>query len=508
MITRRYFFAKSLTLTATLPFISNKNIFEILDIYKVDDFKRFAIKPKDILNNQLPLANEFRMPFGWDYFTLNTSSEGLILNCDELPENFNGLAYLRMHIAIDTKGKDEVEITLAKSGKKIGHLSIWYATGLQIFDTKLDCDLQSIKNEGIRLTMPKGKKPIYFLATANDRGAHILLSTKNEFEREKAWLDIMCSTWSLQPFDWLEGTLLDGMHEYYLRKKHKPVLKTINNHLDRYLVDDKNLFYVDLSSRPKDNIFNNLERGINFATIAKYRPNHPSVNLFIDFCKSRFDENNKFKPDHLTTEGNYTLAYPLAVLANKKNMPELYEMALIETEERINLLTGPDYVYRAGSKTKGNPEINRNWSRGFVWFLLGLIRTIEVLKYSQFKDDERLKKLEETYKYYANLALKHQQVDYSWKSYLDIEDTEFESSGTAGIGAALAHGARLGYLPNFSKNDLRNIYSRLLKTITPDGFMNGVSQHNAGSMELMQKGKYRVISQYSLGFMAHIKAHL
>src|SRR5690606_14160300 len=167
-----------------------------------------------------------------------------------------------------------------------------------------------------------------------------------------------------------------------------------------------------------------------------------------------------------------------------------------------------DSVYRMGSRTKGVEELNRNWSRGVVWFLLGLVRTAEQLTNSPLKNDPRVGRLIDAYKHNAAIVLGHQQKDHSWKAFMHLEDTFYETSGTAGLAAALAIGHRLGWLPEFDKNRLNKVYRRLLKSMTADGFLTHTTQHNAGSYKLMQKGEYRVISQYTLGFVGQIKAHL
>src|SRR5690606_20243670 len=106
----------------------------------------------------------------------------------------------------------------------------------------------------------------------------------------------------------------------------------------------------------------------------------------------------------------------------------------------------------------------------------------------------------------AAIVLRYQQKDHSWKAFLHLQETFFETSATAGLAAALAHGHRLGWLPEFNQSRLNNVYERLLKSMTPDGFLMNTTQHNAGSYQLMQMGEYRVISQYTLGFVGHIKA--
>lgn len=75
----------------------------------------------------------------------------------------------------------------------------------------------------------------------------------------------------------------------------------------------------------------------------------------------------------------------------------------------------------------------------------------------------------ETFRHYAQLALSFQKPDHSWNAYLDQPEPYFESSATAGLTAAFAHGNRIGWLPEFTKDEMAAIYQRLLESTTPDG---------------------------------------
>lgn len=506
MLNRRSFCSKVLLGTPLLLFAKyNISIptFDRLDLQYV------PVNPTKSNRSKLPIPEGHRTAFNYNYFSLDSSNEGLHLSCDNIPSNYVGNVYLRLQVAIDTRMEDEVEVYLGNSNKKIGHLSIWYPTGLQIFETLLDCDPKLLKSEGIRLKQSYGITTMYFYSSTDDNGSHLLLVGSTHKADKSYWMKTLCSDRSLQPFGWTEGCTLDGLQDLYLLQNDKLALKTIQSHLDKYLVDEKNLVYVNLFARPKDNIFDNLEAGLPFATIAQHRPKHPSIELFIDYCKKRFDVGGNFIPDALSTEGCYTLAYPLILIGTALNNSDLVEMAIIELEKRIDYLTDEIAVYNIGTISKGKAIERRNWARGYAWFLIGIVKSAELLQNNtHFKNHLKIDKMKEAYRYYSKIALSHQRSDHSWGAYLDQPATGFESSGTAGIAAALAHGNRIGWLPEFSKSDLNDIYIRLLKNTTPDGFLKDVTQHNAGSINLLQRGSYRVIAQYALGFMGQIKAHL
>ncbi len=506
---RRDFCEKALLAAGAFPFLTHAGVAG--DSSGKQKFQYKPIIPRNPSDAKAGVPEEFRIAFGRDYFSLNSADEGVLFDCVDLPAGSKAKAFLRLQVAIDTRNEDEVEVYLARSGKKIGHLSIWYPTGLQIFETPLDCTVDSLRNEGIRFKLLGGSYDVFFFSFSSDNGSHLLLveeDWKAGFPDEE-WQNLLCSDRSLQPFGWTEGCTLDGLQELYMRKNDMNALRAIKQHLGYYLPDEKNLVYVDLWARPKDNTFTNLEAGLPFATIARYQSSHASVELFVNFCKERFGEDGRYKPDGLSTEGCYTLAYPLTALGTALKAPGLYEMALLELEQRIRYLTDDGAVYNIGSISKGKTRIRRNWGRGYVWFLLGIVRCGEILQNeSPLKNDPRVGRLKEVYRHYAHIALSFMQPDHSWKAYLDQPETRFESSATAGLAAAFAHGHRIGWLPEFSQKDLLAVYNRVLKSTTADGFLTDVTQHNAGSINLLQRGSYRVIAQYAIGFLGHIKAHL
>jgi len=517
MITRRSFcltalFGTSLSILANdFKKISYLNKYHSVKTTNLDQnqLQYIAVKPEKNICTKLPVPEGLRTSFNYDYFSLDTSKDRLHLSCDDIPSNFKGKVYLRLQVAIDTRMEDEVVVYLGNTNRKIGHLSIWYPTGLQIFETLLDCAPILLKNEGIRLEQYHGENTMYFYSSMDDNGSHLLLVDQTYKNDESEWIKRLCSDRSLQPFGWTEGCSLDGLQDLYILQNDKHAFQAIQSHLDKYLIDDKQLVYVDLFARPKDNTFTNLEAGLPFATIAQHRPQHHSVDLFIEYCKKRFDTVGNFTPDYLSTEGCYTLAYPLTQLGKALNKPELFEMAIIEIEKRIEYLADETGVYNIGSISKGKTIERRNWGRGFVWFLLGIVKSIEILESdARFKNHTKINKMKEAYRRYSLFALSFQRADYSWGAYLDQPSTGFESSATAGLAAAFAHGNRIGLLPEFSKSDLKNVYDRLLQNLTPDGYLKDVSQHNAGSIDLLQRGSYRVIAQYALGFMGQIKTHL
>ncbi len=453
-----------------------------------------------------------RIPFGWDYFTIPSSPSGVELKVAKIPGHFDGEIFLRLMVAVDTRDKRSVSVLLAKSGNKIGELPVWYASALQLFECRLDTTLSRLIKEGIRLVLDEGNESIYVTASSGISGSHVFAKPESASSEPSGrggggrFSDTFCSYRSLHPFGWMEGCTLDGLLELERSERFPEAGRALENHLKLFLPDDQNLVYENPNTQPSDNRFNNLEAGLPFAVIAEKYPGHPSIKLVTDFCENRI-ENGRIKSGSFTTEGCYTLAYPLAALAKAAGNKKWYELALIELEERIKHLTDHEAVYQRASVTDSAKGF-RNWGRGYTWFLLGLVRTSAILKQdASFSKDPRLSKIREVFIYYANLALKYQQPDHGWSAFLDLPETGFDASATAGLGASLLYGKQIGWLPELPDSRLYAIRQRLEQSLTPDGFLTASCQINRGGEEL-QKSGYRVISQYVMGLMAHLYAHL
>ncbi len=90
---------------------------------------------------------------------------------------------------------------------------------------------------------------------------------------------------------------------------------------------------------------------------------------------------------------------------------------------------------------------------------------------------------------------------------MDQQDILPDTSGSAGIAAAIAIGVNEKILPAAYQENARKCWKGLLHYITPDGYLKGVAQDNRGG-EALQKSDYRVIAQMAMGLMVQLAAEL
>jgi rhamnogalacturonyl hydrolase YesR len=139
--------------------------------------------------------------------------------------------------------------------------------------------------------------------------------------------------------------------------------------------------------------------------------------------------------------------------------------------------------------------------------MLGLTRTWATLAASSFEKLEGMDALRVEAQRMADEVLRRRQPTGLWTCFLDRSETGIDSSGSAGIAAAMALGVKKGLLAQEYLPAAHKAEQALLSYLTPDGILTGVAQHNAGG-EALQSGGYRVLSQMGMGLLAQLHTAL
>ena len=146
---------------------------------------------------------------------------------------------------------------------------------------------------------------------------------------------------------------------------------------------------------------------------------------------------------------------------------------------------------------------NRNWARGIAWQILGLARTLTVAK-----DRRDIADMIAALQQMATWIVPMQRTGWIVECVCTDEPALTpDTAGSAGIAAALAIGAKHGWLNAKAKTAAAKTLIGLQKHLTPDGLLGGVSQSNKGG-EALQRGDYRSIYQMGMGLMAQLEAAL
>jgi rhamnogalacturonyl hydrolase YesR len=473
-----------------------------------------------------PLPAGKRLPKGWSAFPVSAANQDgkTRLSCTSLRTSERLPVRLRLSVALDDREDRILKVISSKTRQELGVLDIRQAHVFQPFELQLSTDqLNSLLNEGITLEMEKGNEPIWFFLSSPVLDGcpslmpHLLLPIRQL--PLMAFLDRMFSLASLQFFGWQEGVVLDGLFDLSRALPWSAARQTIKDHFDQFFDAAGNLCAEDDYSRPVDGEIYGIEATLPYATLAQIDPGHPMLRKVVDywqknmtasglvqdaqgsyFSGSAMTDQNIVAGSTTTAEGAYTIAYPMAVIANLTGDLELAQLAAQQLRVRKQLLIEGDSIYlRRHSDGSRN---FRNWSRGVAWYYLGLVRTLIHLPSEIEQDDLRVEVQR------VSRIVLSQQLDHGmWACFLDRPGVLPDTTGSSGLATALALAVRYNFLDPQALAHARQAFQSISRHLTPDGFLGGVAQANKGG-EALQTANYRVISQFGMGLFAQLLAAL
>ncbi|MRX65373.1 glycoside hydrolase family 88 protein [Maribacter luteus] len=451
-----------------------------------------------ISSNPINIAQGKRVAFGWPAIGIRPDDSIVLKPEKDFPETN---LFLRISTAQETWDKKLVHVKIAGKDTTLGIIDIRSSSVLVPYELEIDKKhARSIKEHGLKLLL-EASEPLWIFDQQSrdmDNGSlcpHFLATTE-EHGSVQDFLDRFMSVNSIQAFGWREGTVLDGLWQLYSQKGEKKALEVIKKHFKLFFDENKNLIYENARSIPKLNQMDGIESTIPFATLARIDANHPILKTVVKAWDTYTMENGMVTDGMTrTAEGCYTVAYPMAVVGRLWKRKDLMHKAMDQLRHRLVLIEGGNFYLRYNEREK----TFRNWARGAAWFLLGFVRTISELK-EEFMDEEITGKFREG----VDIAISMQQKDGLWNCFMD-QDVAPDTSGSAGISAAIVTGVENGILnPSYNKA-AEKCWMGLQDYITPDGFLKGVAQDNRGGIGL-QQSDYRVIAQMGMGMMAQLYA--
>ncbi len=447
-----------------------------------------------------------RAPFGWPTLRLDPGAPTLLLpataaTAGTAPEG----GWLRFTTSIDDREVKHVAASLARSGRALGVLELAYAHSLEPFQLRLStADFAAASAEGVSLTLTTGTSPLWLLAPGLPADAAPLspgLVPATRDDPLPAFFKLLGSLASVQTFGWMEGCVLDALHDLHHATGEARWRCALDAHFALFITPDKRLVYENPKGFPADDTIYGIEGTLPFAPLAKIAPEHPLLDLFHDYYREQLRPDGTFaQPEMISAEGSYTIAYPLAVLAQTRRDSALAALAAEVLRVRRTSLRRPEGLWLRHHED--DTRSFRSWARGVAWYLLGLARSLEHLR-----DLAETADLAAELRSAADWALGHQRPDGLWGNFLDDPATLADTSGSAGIAAALARAASLGLLEPAHRAAAERCWHGLLGHLTCDGFLDGAAQSNRGG-EALQRASYRVLSPMGMGLMGQLSAAL
>jgi hypothetical protein len=328
-----------------------------------------------------------------------------------------------------------------------------------------------------------------------------LLSDVGTGAAAQVFFNTLASSATLQPFGWMEGCVLDGLYDLYVASGDRRFHRALQLHFNAFVHRDGKLIYENPRGEVADGKLITIEATLPFGVFAKVDPEHPLLGLALDFWRTRTTAAGVIQDgDTLSAEGAYTIAYPLALIAGVRGDADLARLAAEQLRVRCRRL------WHEGARwlrcTDRGERTFRNWARGVAWYFLGLVRTTSVLH--AFMDTTEF---EAEVRACAAFVRRHQGADGLWACFFGEPSVSADTSGSAGIAAALALGHRAGWLEDADKVAAARTWAALLRYLTPDGLLGGAAPANRGG-EALQRSSHRVLSPIGMGLMGQLAAAL
>ena len=425
-------------------------------------------------------------------------------------------AWLQLTVGFDIREIYTIEArTIPESGptgpgERIGELDVRYGYTLQPFRMKIPPGLVSeIVSRGLRLSLVSQSRGVQFLRESSAEGM-----PWQSLEPQPVWGPViyfegtlqptpppgarierlLSSAFALQPFGWMEGCVLDGIWNLYPEKVAR---ETIVKHQAIFTDASGDLSYEDARSHRRHRAYTGIEYTLPAATFARVDPAAPSVDAAVAFWNTGSDGNGLVSDEEfVSAEGCYTLAYPMALVGTLRKDAALIRLAKRQLEIRWRLLHSSEALQLRFSKE--SIETYRGWARAYAWFMLGLAYAVPLIEELESAGELRnmaRRLTEET-------AGAQNPEDGLFACFLN-EELPPDTSGSAGIGAAVAVAVRGGIVEGEYWSLAERVAGGLDPHIAEDGLLGGVAQSNRGG-EALQRSSYRVFSQMGSGLAAQL----
>lgn len=431
-----------------------------------------------MLLEKLQLQNK-RIPFGQNTYVMTPDRQSVEIQV-RMPVQQRGLLSGQLRIVIALDIRDERLVKVVADGRTIGVFDIRFAYVNQIFEIPMEAPYSY---GSIVLIQEKGSEPTYIFK--DGVFGPCFVNSVSSILPVEAFFATLASPLSLQPFGWMEGCVLDGLHSLGNQA-------AIDEHLS-YFINDGKLIYENPRSEISDGTLYGIEGALPFAFI--HTPE--IVDVFDTFILAFGDDEIISDTDFISAEGCYTIAYPLAkraVLDGKRNFSH---RAIIQLSERQKLLRKDGSLYLRS--IDGGLSF-KDWGRAYVWYLLGIVQVFRTLGElpNVILDDFR-----QTCEKVFTLLQEKNDLCFA---YMGEPETGIETSTSAGVAAVFHLGYLAGLLPHkYEEKSIRMRNELESHYLTVDGLLCHVGQSNRNG-EGFQRSGYRVISQMAMGLFAHCYA--
>jgi rhamnogalacturonyl hydrolase YesR len=303
---------------------------------------------------------------------------------------------------------------------------------------------------------------------------------------------------ALAQFSWMGGCVLDGLNEMHKVHPDQGWDKALTSWASHFISPERDLLYQNPRGLEVKNAFLNIEATLPVAILTGH-PGFEKIGLYARVMwNERTREDGAVTDGDSTAEGCYTVAYPMAALAVSEKDEALKESVITQLRTRKEKLFQKGNLYLRNNEGTMSFE---NWTRGICWYILGNYRCLTLLGDS-YPDD-----LMDHFKERCHWIISKQRPDGLWNNFLREEGFPPDSSGSAGIAAALAGAYRKDLLGEEALEAAKRCFDGLCSLLEPDGWLSSVAPNNKRG-EKEQHTHLRTMEPFALGLFAQLQAAL
>lgn len=410
---------------------------------------------------------------------------------------------LRFTVAVDHRSAQQVQIANRLTGAVYGRVDVIQSCPGQVFELELSREFTGeCLRDGLGLSLVGDAPPLWIIAPGKNAPPAVLphLLSSQESSGIEGFLSLFASPASLQPCDWMGICVLDGLADLASTGSFA-ARHALTHHIDTFF-DPVSGQRENIYGEPSDEDGGGPESSGPFAMLAILKRTHPGLQRALEGFEVHHNPVTDSVGSRVVAETSYNVAYPMMAMAVWAGKDALYQRAIRQLEVNRQYLADDEDLYLRYDPVSGRRTFP-NWSRGVAWYLLGLIRTLALIP-----DHERPLSLVEEANRVTAWAGKHQKTNGLWPCFLKESGTVTDTSGSAGIAAAIALGAAVNILDAAFLPSAIAARAGLTECLAPDGWLRGASQSNKREAEEydLQRSDYRVIAPWGMGLYAQLIA--
>jgi len=493
MPSRRQFLQK----ISAFPIASLAFQASVLNARQIDQSRISYHLPSQVDAPNQSVPSGLRTPFGWKVcFIPKSDAQGTVFTW---PGNtpLSGPARFRIATAL-TGGIKKVEAYLSRNGRTVGVLDLRGGSRLQPHEIVLSsADTQEVLDQGLGLRVVEGDGFFVFdpasITTPWDNHAQLPHLIQDEAVDPLGEFYLRMASYSvLQRFGWMQQCVFDGLLDLASGFEDEGFRDAWETQLKMFVDGQGNTKVEDVRGRPFD--------GNDWKTV--FGVEDAGCSVFYEFHSDKWpivDQGFQGVKEHAhhtgSTEGCYTVGYPLCIWGEKRGDQSLKDLGVKNLLARKEKLRPTPETIR--QRVGGFP----NWARGVAWYYLGFARSLDYLQgHPEYRavTDEVAACVQHAHRY--------QRADGLWDVFMH-EDSGSDTSGSAGVAAACAIAARHGIETEVATKVATAAFQGLQAHLRPDGLLGGAAPENVGG-EALQRSGYRVIFPMAMGMMAQLAGNL